>query len=122
MLQPAHVRGAGTSPTLLPGAAPRATHDPLDPLRRRLLQVVSGGRSAVSAATWTGLTRDEAALERAQLGTASQLLRTLRTAVSQAGSADVRREHLARAWLLGWTYLGAATARLQRLSWTDPTW
>jgi hypothetical protein len=113
VLQHAHVRGASPAPFALPEGARPAAADPLDPLRRRVYQVVSGGRSAVSEPAWTGMARDEAALQRAQLGTASQTLRALRHAAG--------RERLARAWLVAWMYLGAATARLQRISWTDVT-
>jgi hypothetical protein len=81
--------------------------------------VVSGGRSAVSEATRGGLARDAAALQRAQLTTAAQILRALGTATTPGLSAGTQRERLARAWLVAWTYLAAASARLQRLSWTD---
>jgi hypothetical protein len=122
VLQHAYVRGASATPIMLPGGVGQGFGvDPLDPLRRRVYQVVSGGRSAVSEPAWSGLARDESALDRAQLMTAGQVLRVLRTAVANVGSAsaEARRERLARAWLVAWTYLGAATARLQRLSWTD---
>lgn len=116
VLQHAHVRGASPLPNALPESVlrgPLDPSDPLDPLRRRVQQIVSGGRSAVSEPAWTGLARDEAALQRAQLGSASQILRALGRAAG--------RERLARAWLVAWTYLGAATSRLQRSSWTDVT-
>jgi hypothetical protein len=150
-LQHAYVRGAGTLPAVVADDVRDAPPDPLDALRRRVYQVVGGGRSAVSEAAWSGLARDEAALKRAHLATAGQILRALGTATA-AGlgpspatglgpspatglgpspatglgpslatglGGGARRERLARAWLVAWTYLGAATARIQRLSWTD---
>jgi hypothetical protein len=120
-LQPSNVPSAGPVPTSVAnnergGGEP---HDALDPLRRRLYQVVSGGRSALSDAARGGLARDEAALDWAHLSTASHVLRGLGASTMHGLSGDARRERLARSWLVAWTYLTAATARIQRLSWTD---
>jgi hypothetical protein len=118
-LQHAHVPSAGRLPHLVSEDHQADSPDPLETLRRRVYQVVSGGRSAVSEATRGGLARDAAALQRAQLTTAAQILRALGTATTPGLSAGTQRERLARAWLVAWTYLAAASARLQRLSWTD---
>jgi hypothetical protein len=117
VLQPANIPGARAQPFVLArGVGGDAPPDPLDMVRRRVFQVVSGGRSAVSDVARGGLARDEAALERAHLVGATQVLRVLGSAATVGLSGDARREHLARAWLVAWTYLSTASARLQRLS------
>jgi hypothetical protein len=85
-------------------------YDPLDPLKRRLRQVLLGGRATLSPSTWSGFTRDERLLSANHMPTAVQLLQQLRDA--PAGG-----DRLTHAWLAGATYLLAADARLQRLSW-----
>jgi hypothetical protein len=87
-----------------------STHssDPLDPLRRRLGQVLLAGRAAASPVASGGFLRDEAALERSQMPTAAVLLRRLRQAPGEA---------LAEAWLAAQIYLTAAESRLQRAAW-----
>jgi hypothetical protein len=79
--------------------------DPLDPLRRRLQQVVLGGRSTLGPSAWSGLARDERQLARNQMPTAAEVLGRLRSAA------------LAEAWLAAHIYLTAADARLQRATW-----
>jgi hypothetical protein len=119
-LEPWQVRGAGPLPAVVAGHAEDAVSpDRLDALRRRVYQVVSGGRAAVSEAARGGLERDAMALQRAHLPSAALALRALGSATAGNLESEARRERLARAWLVAWTYLGAATARLQRLSWTD---
>jgi hypothetical protein len=118
-LQHAHVPSASSLAHLLNTVSDDASPDPLDALRRRVYQVVGGGRSAVSEAALGGLARDAAALRRSQLTTAGQILRALGSTTAQAPRGQAQRERLARAWLVAWTYLAAASARLQRLSWTD---
>jgi hypothetical protein len=121
VLQPANIPGARAQPLVLAREGGKdAPPDPLDVLRRRVYQVVSGGRSAVSEVARSGLARDEAALRGAHLPGATQVLRGLGTASTVGLSGDARRERLARAWLVAWTYLSAASARLQRLSWSEP--
>jgi hypothetical protein len=120
VLQPVHLRSTSGQPVLLASETQEpAPIDPLDALRRRVYQVVSGGRSAVSEVAHSGLARDEAALQRAHLATAAQVLRGLGSASGVGISGDARRERLARSWLVAWTYLSAANARIQRLSWTS---
>jgi hypothetical protein len=120
VLQPANVPGARPQPLVLTQEVhDRAAPDPLDVLRRRVYQVVNGGRSAVSDVARGGLMRDESALQRAQLSGATQVLRVLGGASTVGLSGDERRERLARAWLVAWTYLSAASGRLQRLSWSE---
>jgi hypothetical protein len=118
-LQHAHVPSAGRLPHRLGEGHDDTPPDPLDVLRRRVYQVVGGGRSAVSEAARGGLTRDAAALHQSQLTTAGHILGALGTATTVERSPEAQRERLARAWLVAWTYLGAASARLQRLSWAD---
>jgi hypothetical protein len=120
VLQRAHVPCANAEPTILPGERPEdAPPDPLDVLRRRVYQVVSGGRSAVSEVARGGMARDVATLERAHLTTAGLVLRGLSGTTTVGLSDGPQRERLARSWLVAWTYLTAANARIQRLSWTD---
>jgi hypothetical protein len=121
-LQTAHVHRSSTSmriETRLSRPANHEAYDPLDPLERRLRQVLLGGRSALSESTWSGFARDEARLSRNQLPTAAQLLHELRLAPLSEGDASAQRTRLARAWLAGRTYVSAADARLQRLAWLD---
>jgi hypothetical protein len=82
--------------------------DPLEPLRRRLGQVLLAGRAAASSPTWSGFLRDEATLAHLALPTAAELLRRLRQAPE---------ESLAEAWLAAHVYLSAAESRLQREAW-----
>ncbi len=120
VLRPAHLRRAAAQPVVLASETQDpAPIDPLDALRRRVYQVVSGGRSVVSEVAHSGLARDEAALQRANLATAAQVLRGLGSASPVGLSGDARRERLARSWLVAWMYLSAANARIQRLSWTN---
>ncbi len=120
VLQPANVPGVRNHPVVLSDETESASPpDPLDVLRRRVYQVVSGGRSAVSDVARSGLARDEAALRQAQLSGAAQVLHGLGSTSTVGLSGDAGRERLARTWLVAWTYLSAASARLQRLSWSD---
>jgi hypothetical protein len=82
--------------------------DPLEPLRRRLQQIVLGGRGVTSSVAASGFARDEARLASTQLPTAALLLRRLR----QASEQD-----LADAWLAARIYLHAAETHLQRQVW-----
>ena len=114
------VRSAGPYPEV--GGGVRAQReevgvDPLDPLERRLQQVLLGGRTALSPSTWSGYRRDERALAQRQLATAAQLLRALRSVATEPADAATRQTRLAQAWLAGRTYLGAARAHLQRGAW-----
>jgi hypothetical protein len=107
-LRPEHLpAGAIGGAASLANAEPAAV-DPLDPLERRLQQVLLGGRSAASAAAASGFARDEAALARSQLATGAELLARLRQS---------QPEHLAEAWLAARLYVAAASARLQREAW-----
>jgi hypothetical protein len=120
VLRHAHVPGASPNPTVLGSERPEdVLPSPLDALRRRVYQVVSGGRSAVTEVARSGMARDAAALQRAHLAAAGQALRALGGASTVGLGGDARRERLARSWLVAWTYLTAANARIQRLSWTD---
>jgi hypothetical protein len=98
--------------TALPAPAARkiapAASDPLDALERRLDQVLLGGRSAISAATWSGFLTDEAELSASQLGTGAALLRRLR---------ETPTPGLAEAWLAARLYLAAARGYLERDAW-----
>ncbi len=108
-LRPEHLpAGAGPLPVRVSEAALAPPVDPLDPLERRLQQVLLGGRAATSATAWSGFVRDEDALARNQLGTAAALLARLRQSPG---------EGLAEAWLAARHYLAAAQARLQRAAW-----
>lgn len=105
--------------TRAPAESAEPRLDPLDPLKRRLQQVLLGGHSAVSQTTWSGFERDERLLARNQMPTAAALLRQLRDAAIGEADAATRRNRLARAWLAGRTYVAAAEARLQRLGWLE---
>lgn len=87
-----------------------AAEDPLDPLKRRLEQILLGGRSTVSPTTWDGFRSDEARLQRNHMPTGAALLARLR-----ASAADT--DDLAVAWLAAKLYVTAAEERLQRASW-----
>jgi hypothetical protein len=90
--------------------------DPLDIVRRRVLQVAAGGAATVGQSAWSGMEADERALERAQLRTAATLLRALRAAAVMQPSAD-GADPLARAWTALRQYERHASARLERMRW-----
>ena len=122
-LQRAYLPDAGPRPFALrrsENEAPIA--DPLDVVRRRVLQIVSGGAATVAQPAWSGIESDERTLERAQLRTAAGLLRSLRFAVAQgsnglAASLLKPADPLARAWTAMREYERHASARLERLRW-----
>ena len=118
-LQRAYVPAAGSRPVVLrrvdDEAAPAL--DPLDIVRRRVLQVVAGGAAAVAQPSWSGLEADERALERAQLRTAARLLRAVRSATAQGPAPDGAGDPLARAWTALREYERHASARLERSHW-----
>jgi hypothetical protein len=91
-----------------PSVTPLHASDPLEPLRRRLGQVLLAGRAAASPVAWSGFLRDEATFAANALPTAAELLRRLRQAPAQ---------DLAQAWLAANIYLAAAESRLQREAW-----
>jgi hypothetical protein len=108
-LQPVHLGlSAGPGVVAERDAASAAAFDPLVAFKRRLEQVLLGGRPAISPAAWSGFDHDEDALRRTQLPTAALLLHRLREAPTGA---------LAEAWLAARTYLAAAEAHLQRDAW-----
>jgi hypothetical protein len=118
-LQSSHIRRS-SGVTVANSSPPRGGNghvDPLDPLERRLRQILLGGSSTLAPSTWSGFARDEALLSSAHMPTAVNLLRQLREAPLAEADAQTRRTHLAQAWLTARTYLTAAQTRLQRLSW-----
>jgi hypothetical protein len=103
------------------GAGPqRPTEEPLnplEPLERRLRQVLLGGSSVLAPGTWSGFARDEHLLAQAHMLTAVEQLRRLREAPHVELDAPARRTRLTQAWLSARTYATAAEGRLQRLDW-----
>jgi hypothetical protein len=122
-LQRAHVPGAGPRPVALKHAEEDSLQmDPLDVVRRRVLQMVSGGAATVAQPAWSGIETDERTLERAQLRTAAGVLRALRFAVAQGSNGSGASfsepvDPLARAWMAMREYERHASARLERLRW-----
>ncbi len=117
-LQRGYLPGAGPRPTVLRRAdEDTPVIDPLDIVRRRVLQVAAGGSATVAQPAWSGLEADERSLERAQLRTAAALLRALRFAVAQGSTPDTVADPIARAWMALREYERHASARLERLRW-----
>ena len=118
-LQRVQVRGATGRPVVLRKAqAATPLTDPLDVVRRRLLQVVMGGAGAVCQPVWTAIEADERALERAQLRTAAALQRAMRAAVARGPVASGATDPLARGWTALREYERHASARLERPRWS----
>lgn len=107
-LQPTHLPPPGAPPAASSLREAEAPVDPLQSLARRLQQILLGGRSAVSAATWGGYKQDEATLRQRHMPTAADLLARLR---------ESPPEGLAEAWLAARIYLTAAEAQLQKEAW-----
>ena len=117
-LQRAQIRGATGRPLVLRKAQDVAPlPDPLDIVRRRLLQVVMGGAGAVAQPVWTAIEADERTLERAQLRTAAVLHRAIRAAMTRGRTEGGDADPLARAWTAMRDYERHASARLERLRW-----
>lgn len=120
-LQRTYLTGAAARPTVVrKNQAETPVADPLDIVRRRLLQVVMGGVGAVSQPVWTAIEADERTLERAQLRTAAALQRAMRAAVARGPRGPVESgatDPLARAWAALRDYERHASARLERLRW-----
>ena len=91
------------------GPAHAPTIDPLEPLTRRLRQVLLGGRPTLTHAALKAFVDDEERLTQRQMPTAARLMRELRTARDASS--------LATAWLAARVYLVAASGRLQRVEW-----
>jgi len=90
---------------------------PLDAIRRRLLQVLMGGTPAVSPVAWTGIERDESMLVTCNLATGGRILAALRSCGADDRPRLERQNRLARAWLAASTYEQSAKAHVQRLTW-----
>jgi hypothetical protein len=119
-LQRANLPGASARPVVLRRADEQtSTTDPLDIVRRRVLQVAAGGVATVGQSAWSGIETDERQLERAQLRTGAALLRALRAAARARVSAESAPDPLARAWTALREYERHASVHLERLRWRD---
>lgn len=94
--------------------------DPLDPLRRRLLRFVLGGRETLPPESFVGVEREAALLERRMMPTAASTLRKLARATQTAArnTSGVRRAvnagDVAEAWRSAMAYERAASRFLRR--------
>lgn len=105
---------AAVAPMVTLALAPPPRPAPLEPLRRRVVRLLLGGRATLPEGIAAQVAREARALEAAFLPTAATLLRELHTAalVHTRGFTGERRaahpELLARAWLRAATYLAEA--------------
>lgn len=98
-------------------------HDPLDPLRRRLLRAALGGSATLPPEAQPAIEAEARALETRMLPTGAEVLRAIsraarsaeRTMTGVRAPADPRG--FARAWLRAMRYVDAATVALQSERW-----